>query len=224
MIALALDTATEALGICLQVDERLSTVILKAGLKHCETLLPWLNQLFREAGISPRNLDLIVCSVGPGSFTGVRIGLATAKGLALGSGCTLVGVSNLDALAYRFRYFDGIVLPVLSALRRRYYASLYRQGERISDYLDLSFDLLALRLQSWDRVLLTGAGAESLLHLLKKENKVRQITLDAGLALTDPQSLLQLGRKRAAGKEIPGQEVKPLYLRKSEAEINLYGA
>ncbi len=222
MNILSLDTSTEALGLCLQADNQLRISIIKAGLKHSETLLPKLNQIILEAGITPRNLQLIVCSIGPGSFTGVRIGLATAKGIAEGCGCPLIGISNLDALAYRFRYFDGLVAPVLSAMRKRYYSALYQKGVRVSDYLDISLDALVERLSAPGRILLTGSQGDALFKRLQSAGSCT-ITLDAGYPLTDPQALLEIGQKLYNENRLPVEEIKPLYLRKSEAEINLYG-
>ena len=222
MNILALDTSTEALGLCLRVDNQLRTSIIKAGLKHSETLLPKMNQLMDEAGVIPRNLNLIVCSIGPGSFTGVRIGLATAKGMAEGCGCPLIGVSSLDALAYRFRFFDGLVVPVLFALRKRCYSTLYQKGVRVSDYLDISLDALVERLITFDRILLTGSHGYTLFEKLQSTGRCT-LTLDAGYPFTDPQALLEIGQKLYNENKFPIGEIKPLYLRKSEAEINLYG-
>ena len=229
MNVLAFDTATEALGICLLTERESRTTIIKAGFKHSETLLPKINQLIDEAGIKPQKLDLIVCSLGPGSFTGVRIGLATARGLALGSGSPIVGVSSLDALAYRFRFFDGVVVPVLAALRKtRHYSALYQDGVRITDYLDQSLDDLVHRLKKYNKILLlTGPHVETLFKSLKQkqQNSNVHIVVDSSFSPTDPLGLLEAGLHlfESEGKGLKPRELSPLYLRKSEAEINLCG-
>ena len=82
MKTLAIDTATTALGLCLRVGSESRTVVYQIGLKHSEKLMPAVRNLLQEADLPVQELDLIVCSTGPGSFTGIRIGLATAKGLA----------------------------------------------------------------------------------------------------------------------------------------------
>ncbi len=230
MNILAFDTATEALGICLKLEDQKRTLIVEAGPRHSETLLPGVHQLIRESGIKPKDLDLIVCSLGPGSFTGIRIGLATAKGLALGGGCPLVGLSSLDALAHRFRFYSGAVVPLLRHLRKRYYAAFYRQGIRISDFLDLSLAELIQKIEApapdlpetpkaFEKILLTGARALDLWEEFKEKN-APDIVLDAGGALTDPERLLEAGLlvfQRKDFKDPQGENLKPLYLKPGPA-------
>jgi tRNA threonylcarbamoyladenosine biosynthesis protein TsaB len=223
MNVLAIDTATEVLGIALStgVERRVTTV--KIGLKHSETLLPWIKILIEDSGIQLDDLQLIVCSLGPGSFTGLRIGLATAKGLAAGSHCPLIGIPGLDALAFRYRSFRGVVIPLSDARRKKVYTALYRQGERISDYLDIPMARLALDLKEFGNLLLTGSEAEVLARIIAEEQSREGITLDRGLPFTDPESLLEIGKELFNRKGNIQYNLEPLYLKKSEAEIKLYG-
>jgi tRNA threonylcarbamoyladenosine biosynthesis protein TsaB len=167
--ALAIDTATESLGLCLESGGQRRTHVAEVGLRHSEGLLPAVQWLFEQAGIDPGRLDLVVCCTGPGSFTGIRIGLATARGLSFGAGAALIGVTNLEALAFRFRRFPGVVVPVLPALRRNYYAALFRHGERVGEYLALSLEELAALLRPHPRALLTGRGAAALFERVAAE-------------------------------------------------------
>jgi len=215
---LALDTATEELSLCLAAGGQTSIWILRAGLKHSQTLLPGIQALLREAGITAAELQLIVCSLGPGSFTGIRIGLAAAKGLAFGCGCPLVGASTLDALAYRFASFPGVVVPVMSSLRKMHYSALYREGKRISAYLDLSLTELAQKLAGFKQALLTGPQAGGLFKQLPREATF-QVFLDSDPSATNPQALLELGRRSYLELGAGEAELKPLYLRQSEAKI-----
>jgi len=138
MNVLAIDTATATLGLSLKSGSESRTVLLQAGLKHSEKLMPTVRTLLQEAGLGGEELELIACSIGPGSFTGIRIGLATAKGLALGiqaggTSCRLFGVSTLDGLAHRFRRFEGTVVAVNPSLRKKHYAAVYRL-DLVSDH------------------------------------------------------------------------------------------
>ena len=222
MTALAIDTATESLGLCLECPGQRRTFVREAGLKHSEALLPAVRRLLEDAEIGPGDLELLVCCVGPGSFTGIRIGLATAKGLSLARGIPLIGIANLDALAYRFRDYGGVVVPVIAALRRHYYTAVYRQGERISDYLALTLEQAATLLRSHSKVLLTGQGAAAVYQTLGEDGgrpDSRQVLLDRGPGSTDPGALLELGKLQLAARGAPKAEPQPLYLRKSDAEI-----
>ena len=225
---LSLDTATGTLGLCLRTPAGLNVSILDIELKHSQTLLPRVQGLLESAVIAPTDLDLIVCSLGPGSFTGVRIGLATAKGFALGSGAALIGISNLDGFAHRYGCFSGQVLPVLSGLRGRFYAAFYQDGSRISDYLDTNLDeleILAARAAEQSGLLLTGPHCAQLAERLQARRAgVSRVREHASLP-SDPRSLLEAGVLAAAlpGGMDAGAEPQPLYLRKSDAEIKREG-
>jgi len=223
MNVLAIDTATEVLGIALSTGGERRVTTVRIGLKHSETLLPWIKFLIEDSGIKLDDLQLIVCSLGPGSFTGLRIGLATAKGLASGSHCPLIGIPGLDALAFRYRSFRGVVIPLSDARRKKVYTALYRQGERISEYLDIPMTKLALDLKEFDNLLLTGSEAEVFARIIGEEQSREGITLDRGLPFTDPESLLEIGQELFNRKGNIQYNLEPLYLRKSEAEIKLCG-
>ncbi len=221
MNVLALDTATEALGLALSAQGGSWSLTLRAGLKHGQNLLPRLEALLQEAGLAPPDLDLLVCGIGPGSFTGVRIGLATAQGLALAAGCPLLGVSGLDGLAWRFRSFPGAVVVALPTLRRNHHCAVYRDGRLEGGYLELPLGEVALRLDPELRLLLTGAAAEALAARLGPGERL--VAVDRALPLTDPESLLGCGMDRYRREGPPRTDPLPLYLRKSEAEARREG-
>jgi tRNA threonylcarbamoyladenosine biosynthesis protein TsaB len=241
MNILAIDTATTALGLCLKVEAEIHTRILKAGLKHSEQLMPSIRTILQEAGLKVRDLDLIVCSTGPGSFTGIRIGLATGKGLAAGvraagvraaeggtpgKGARLIGVSTLDGLAHKYRRFAGTVLAVNPSLRKKYHAALYSDGQRIGDYLEITLEELCSTVQERRPLLVTGAGAGDLYDLLATATAAEAaeapeaVIVDDSGQSCDPEGLLACGQAKLSE---PEAEPLPLYLRKSEAEITFFG-
>ncbi len=131
---LAFDTATEAVAIgigALPDDpgaqaEVLGTLDLLAPRSASEKLLPSVTRLLGALGIGPEDIDAVVVGRGPGSFTGVRIGVATAKGVARGLGVPLIGVGTLDAVAMRFAGHEGLVGIVGDAMRQEVYPALFR--------------------------------------------------------------------------------------------------
>jgi tRNA threonylcarbamoyladenosine biosynthesis protein TsaB len=224
---LAVDTATPDLGLSLRTGEETRTVLLQAGLRHSETLLTQTGRLLADSGLRPADLQLIVCSLGPGSFTGIRIGLATAKGMAFGARaagarCALVGVSTLDGLAWRYRSCPGAVVPVNASLRRRYHCAVYLRGRRNGEYLEAELEELAGLLDPHRELLLTGSGAGALHRLLAPGRSAQAVVLDAGAFGCEPVGLLERGLE-LFGSEGASAELQPLYLRKSEAEIKRDG-
>lgn len=95
-------------------------------LTHSETLLPMVDTVVKRSGIALKDVDFIAVSKGPGSFTGLRIGSATAKGLAFSMGCPIVGVPTTETLASNIFGFDGLICPLMDARRNQVYTGLYR--------------------------------------------------------------------------------------------------
>ncbi len=221
MNALAVDTATEALGLALRSGEHTRSLLIQAGFRHSETLLPQARRLLEEAGLQAAQLDLIVCSLGPGSFTGIRIGLAAVKGLAFAArpgGLPLRGVSTLEGLAWRHRLLDFPVAVVNASLRRRFHAGLFRAGLLEGEYLEAELEELAAGLAGHPRLALAGSGAARLHDLLAARRGREGLFLDASPAPSDPLGLLETGLERFR-LQGPTPDPLPLYLRKSEAEI-----
>jgi len=218
MNVLAFDTSTAILSTCLLKGKEIFLRESVRGLRHAETLLPTISGTLEEADVSPADLDLLVCARGPGSFTGLRIGMTTAKGLSEGAGVPVVSVDTLDILAWGFAYFDGAVLPLIDARKGRFYSALYYGGRRMTEQLDCaSADVLSL-VHYYDRVLLTGPGSVQLYETIHTERE--GIFNVAGPLYASGYACAVLGNKRfsEAGPDTPDQG--PVYIRKSDAELN----
>ena len=135
---LALDTSTGALSLCARRGDTWAALTVDRGLHHSPALIPLAERLLRDLDMTVLDLQLIVCSIGPGSFTGIRIGIATALGIGHGRGIPVVGVSTLDALGRSWETWDGDVFPVIDARRGNIYTAHYRDGSRKGEYADLS--------------------------------------------------------------------------------------
>jgi len=208
---LALDTATEAAAIALRAGDRLYARVAREGLRHAQTLVPQIEQLLAQAAIAGAALDLVVVGIGPGSFTGLRIAIATARGLARGASCALVGVPTLDVLARPLRAWPGLVVPVIDAKKDRVYAASYRGGDRVSEFLDVAAADLGAAVGCGEALLTGPFAAET-----ARRAGLGAWTLDLSHGLPDPVALLELGE--AAGARGEGADPAPVYLRKSEAE------
>jgi tRNA threonylcarbamoyladenosine biosynthesis protein TsaB len=129
MLTLTIDCATRTIGLALLNEEDIcAEVYLNLGRHHTEVLLPALDQLFLIARRAPEEVDLLACTVGPGSFTGLRIGVSTVKGLALAMARPVVGISTLEALAMNAIPCRGLICPMLDARKNQVYTCLYRMG------------------------------------------------------------------------------------------------
>jgi len=128
MKILAIDTSGKGSSLAVLEDENvLGEIFLDVGRHHSETLLPSLDHLMTIVGISVSEIGLFACTSGPGSFTGLRIGMSTIKGLALVTGAPAIGVSTLEALAWNAAASPLIICPMLDARKEEVYAALYRQ-------------------------------------------------------------------------------------------------
>ncbi len=126
MWTLGFDSTTATVTASLLKDGvQVASYSAMSGTSHSTTLLPAIESLLAASGIAPKELSLIACSAGPGSFTGVRIGVATAKGLAAPFDIPCIGVSSLEAMAYMFGEIPCVICPVIGARRGNVYAAVF---------------------------------------------------------------------------------------------------
>ena len=131
MKILALDSSATVASVALCDDLRLlAEYTVNNGNTHSETLLPMVESLLSNFCMTAKDIDIFAASTGPGSFTGVRIGAATLKGLAFASNKACVGVSTLEALAYNMLPYKGLICPVMNARRSQVYTALFRSDGR----------------------------------------------------------------------------------------------
>ncbi|MGH7313871.1 MAG: tRNA (adenosine(37)-N6)-threonylcarbamoyltransferase complex dimerization subunit type 1 TsaB [Candidatus Rokuibacteriota bacterium] len=220
MRLLAVETSTLAGGVAILEDDRLrGEYLLDVSATHSERLLPAIDRLLADAGWGPGDLQGLAVAVGPGSFTGLRIGLSVVKGLALALGVPVAAVPTLDAMAAALPFAALPICPVLDARKGEVYCSLYRwEGEGVRrewDYTALAPEALAARLT--EPVILLGDGA----HLVPSPH--------ARLApphrrVPSPGAVGVLGLARlGAGESVAAAALTPMYLRPSEAELKHRG-
>ena len=222
MRILGLETATLTGGAALLDGDRMvGEVTLSVALTHSERLLASVDRLLGDCGWTLETLDGVAVSIGPGSFTGLRVGLATAKGLALAADLPIVPVPTLDALAAGLPFADAPVCPLLDARKGEVYVSLYRwTGDRMTrlwDYLALPPAEAIGRLAA--PVIVLGDGVEPCRpHLARLGDGVR--VAPPARRLPSAAMVGQLGHARLlSGETTDPDALVPLYLRPSEAEL-----
>lgn len=215
---LSVDSSAVTASVALTDGEKvMKSEFINAGLTHSETLLPMIKSVM--TGHSFDELEAIAVTAGPGSFTGVRIGVATVKGLAFNRDIPCISVSVLEAIAHNFCDEDCIVCAVMDARRMQFYNALFevKNGEvhRLCADRAISIDDLRKEISGYDRVIAAGDGA-----VLFCEN----IGLD-NVILADEEKRWQNGvgvSKAALNKEkISAAALMPVYLRLSQAEREL---
>ena len=228
MNIIAFDTASDIFSAGLLTEGRKYCLSADCSQKHSEIIMDAADNLFRLAGLAMTELEAVACMEGPGSFTGLRIGFAAAKGLALALNIPIIPVPTLDCYARPFSFWPGMVLPVIDAKRNAFFTALYRQGERLSDYLDIGINALiraitdALPQNNGDSpaplLLVTGPAACMVQNALTEA--FPGTVCDCGPWRGFSEELLNLAIERyIIDKDPADYSAGPLYLRKSDAEL-----
>jgi tRNA threonylcarbamoyladenosine biosynthesis protein TsaB len=222
MRILALETATLAGGAALlDGDLVIAESRSNIALTHSERVMAAVDHVLRDARWTVDDLDGLAVSIGPGSFTGLRVGLATIKGLAFARALPVAGVPTLDALAATLPFADAPVVPLLDARKNEVYLSRYRWDGRAMvrewGYLALPPDAAVARLTP--PVIVLGDGVAPCRPHLAALGEGARVAPPAQ-RLPSPAVVAQLGHAiLAAGGGVSADEVTALYLRPSEAEL-----
>ncbi len=221
MLILAFETSAKAAGVALHDGARLlGESYQNTGLTHSQTLMVMAEDLLKQCGFAPADVTDVAVAAGPGSFTGVRIGVAAAKGLAWGLQKPCHGVSTLEAMALQLGLYEGVVCACMDARRNQVYNALFRAEKgvltRITEDRAIALADLQQELETLeDGVYLVGDGsvlAKSFLGqrvILPPEHRMHQRA--AGVALVAAEQI-------RAGVTADAEALQPNYLRLSQAE------
>jgi tRNA threonylcarbamoyladenosine biosynthesis protein TsaB len=226
MLILGIETATQQVSCALGGHEGVLTLYEVArGRRHAELLVPAIEFICRQADVTLDEVGAIAVDIGPGLFTGMRVGIATAKAMAQALRVPVIPITSVDLLAFPLRYANRPVAAVIDARRGEVYRAFYRQvpggvqrvdGPTVGTVDDLIGDLLA----TGEEVLCVGDGA--LRHRDRIGNEARRVEFaEQWLAYPSAAPLVQLAHAKALREEwVQPSGVEPLYLRKPDAEIN----
>ena len=224
MLILGISTSTARVGCAIGGHEGiLGAVYSSRGKRHAETLTPAIEFLCRQTRVELADLGAIAVDLGPGMFTGLRVGIAAGKALAHARRLPMIGVSSLDLLAFAPRFSSRRIVCAIDAGRGEIFHASYRQSpggvQRVTEPAVGTAEDLADELNLLDEsVLLVGDGA--LRYRAAFEGAHRIELGDSGVAHPSAGSLVQLAHARALREEfVTPTELTPLYLRKPDAEI-----
>lgn len=228
MNALAIDTSTYVMGVAVIKDGKIAGELMTHMKKnHSLRLMPAIRFLLEEVELEPKELQRIIVSEGPGSYTGVRIGVTTGKTLAWSLGIPVVGVSSLEILAQNGRYFQGYISPFFDARRGQIYTGLYKcEAGKIKqiekDQIILHEDWLKGLEKLGEPVLFLSPDME--MH----EPLVREVLGEAAVLGEKSEMALRPGELAQLGmeKDVEGSvhDFKPNYIRLAEAEAKWLAA
>lgn len=225
MRVLGIDTATWTAGVgIIDGDDTLAETSRPIdGGSHATTLLPMIDAALGTAGLGLSDLDLLAVSIGPGSFTGLRIGLSFVKGFSLAAGLPVVGVPTLEAFARAAGKRPGLVCPVLDARKRELYGAAFRwrgnELERVHEDAVVSPQRFVARLTA--PCTLIGDGVDAYEPIWRAHFAHRVELVPLRMCPSRGGTVASLGARlcESRGPDDPAQ-LAPIYLRKSEAELH----
>jgi tRNA threonylcarbamoyladenosine biosynthesis protein TsaB len=215
MTILAIDTSTDYLSLAVMREGKIIARFHRLShMRHSSLLVPMIEKILKKAGVALKSIDCFAISIGPGSFTGLRIGVSTIKGLAYALDKRIVTVPTFDVIARNVKNFEGIICPVLDARKSKVYACLYKSDgkniKRISKYLLLSAAELMKICEKYGKIIFLGDA----LHIIGKTEK--------GKINWHPKA--DVVAKLAVGlfenkKFVSAKDLEPMYLYSRECDI-----
>ncbi|MGO1469714.1 MAG: tRNA (adenosine(37)-N6)-threonylcarbamoyltransferase complex dimerization subunit type 1 TsaB [Tissierella sp.] len=227
MITLGLDTSTKVASIAVIDEERIiGEYSLSKDMSHSEKLMPMIKEVLDNIDIKIEDIDLYTVAVGPGSFTGLRIGITTVKSFSHLFNKPIIGVSTLESLAYNLSGSHATIMPILDARRDRIYTALYKfdgpqiieiEGSQILEIKDLKE-----KLKSFDNIAVNGAGSIAYKEEIKSQLEDKVYFGSRGQNITRAASIAELGLKKyKEGKRDDPFTLIPEYIRATKAERDL---
>jgi len=226
MKILAIDTSTSVMGVSLLDDKKVyAEIITNLKKNHSIRLMPTVDLIFSEVNWQPEDIDLIAVAKGPGSYTGVRIGVTTAKTLSWSLNIPLVGVSTLEAMAYSHHHFSGVISPVIDARREQVYTGLYKKTE--VGFTNLKKDRIIL-LTDWldnimeynEQVLFVGDDVQIHFDKIQQKKNIEALYSSPAFNTARPGIIGFLaGEKYLKGQTEDKFDFAPAYLQLTEAEV-----
>jgi len=229
MRILAIDTSTKILSLGISDGDKIYEYNIEVGIKLSNLLVPALKRVVDSLGWRMGDIDCFACGLGPGSFTGVRVGLATIKGLSFSLDKPLAGISSLDILARNVKKDNGFVIPVIDAKRNLIYSSIYKIkdgiSKRITAYMLLEEEEFfkkvkkTISLKQENNVIILGDALTLYKGRLLAELEGVKI-LDKDYWYPQGRNIIELAKEKIKSKKLNTVfEIKPIYLYPKECQI-----
>jgi N6-L-threonylcarbamoyladenine synthase len=220
MLILAIDTSTSTASVALYDSKKgvIGEINLNIGLNHSETILPIIDNLFNITKYTKDDIDRVVVSIGPGSFTGIRVGVAIAKGMVYGKDIEIVGINELDMLSHTVSKTDKKIVSMIDARKEKVFYAEYRYNDneikKISEYkVDFIKNIIE---NNEEEIIFTGEAAIKYRKKILEYSNNRDIVINNSIGYSRAAILAELGAKKESESV---HEIEPYYINKTEAEL-----
>lgn len=219
MKAIAVDCAVSKITLSAKNDDKTASLVLDIGMKQSEALIPAIDYVLSKVELSPSELDYTVITIGPGSFTGLRLGLSAVKAIELAYKVPVYGISSLQAYGFAFEDFNMPVISLIDARKERFYARIFNGSTILLEDGDYPVEELVSKLSTFNSVIVAGPDAKVFIETVKDKlsntnlicTKVQPVAVESLYAIAED----NIEKNIPALQDYDG----PLYLRESEAEI-----
>lgn len=221
MNILVLDCAVTKLSIAVKTEDKFISQTYDIGMRQSEILVPTIDEILSKAGITAADLNYSALTIGPGSFTGLRLGISALKAIELAYNVPVYGISSLTIYSYAYKDLGLPILACIDANKDKFYACLSDQNSLILEEGDYEVEEIISKLNGLSKVLVAGPDAKKLADIIKEnKNDIEVLTTKASAMTTEALVAItenKVSKGEAALKDFDG----PVYLRASEAELAL---
>ncbi len=223
MNILALDCAVTRISLAVKTDSKFISATYDIGMRQSEILVPSIDELLKKAELKPSELNATALTIGPGSFTGLRLGISALKAIELAYNVPVYGISSLEAYAYPYKNLGFTVLSCIDANKDKFYARLSDGANNLLKDDDYEIEKITEAVKDLDTVFVCGPDAKKLSEKLQTVFADKNFLMPEVLAQTAEALILMtedlIEKKAEPLKDFDG----PVYLRASEAELKLNG-
>ena len=221
MNILVLDCAVTKLSIAVKTEDKFISQTYDIGMRQSEILVPTIDEILSKAGITAADLNYSALTIGPGSFTGLRLGISALKAIELAYNVPVYGISSLTIYSYAYKDLGLPILACIDANKDKFYACLSDQNSLILEEGDYEVEEIISKLNGLSKVLVVGPDAQKLADIIKEnKNDIEVLTTRASAMTTEALVAItedKISKGEATLKDFDG----PVYLRASEAELAL---
>ena len=223
MNILSLDCAVSRITLAVKTDSKFISTTYDIGMRQSEILVPAIDEILKKAEIKAADLQVTCLTIGPGSFTGLRLGISALKAIELAYGVPVYGISSLEAYAWPYKNFGLPLLSCIDANKDKFYARIEKAEKILLKDDDYEIEKISQAVKGLDTLLICGPDASKLCEKLKTIYTDKKFLLPAIPAQTG-EALIKITEELIEKKAEPLKDFDgPVYLRASEAELKLNG-